>query len=458
MKGHVPTPPDLADMMVEKLFSQRTPTGDDRILYPGMGTGPFVAAVERYCDREGIAPPDGIGIELDPQLIEQAHDHHAERNIEILERDFLADLSDLDSFEYVLGNPPYVPIEDLDTGEKTQYKERFTTATGRFDLYVLFFEQALTKLTDDGVLTFVTPEKFEYIDSAAPLRELLSTYSIEEIHHVPEDSFDSVTAYPTITTITPPGDSETRIVRRDGSTDSVDLPTDGSSWASQIRGVDLSDMETGVTLGEICTRISCGVATGADRLFVQKREDVPPQLLDEWTYPTTSGKQLRLNDGPDSGTVFISPYDEDGSLVPEDELGDYGEWATMHRERLEDRYCYKNEHKEWYAWHERPPLEDILQPKILCQDIADEPKFWLDDSGEVVPRHTVYYLIPEDHIDIQELVSYLNGPNARMWLEANCQRASNGYYRLQSKVMKQLPVPTEFGTEYQATLMESTSE
>ncbi|WP_331232209.1 Eco57I restriction-modification methylase domain-containing protein [Natronorarus salvus] len=453
MKGHVPTPPELADSMVEKLFSIRTPKEGDRVLYPGMGTGPFVAAVERFCEREGMAVPDGIGVELDPELLAESQELHAERTVDIMERDFLRDLSDLDSFEYIIGNPPYVPIEDLDEKEKTRYKGGFDTATGRFDLYALFFEQALTKLTDDGVLVFVTPEKFEYVGSAAPLRKLLQSYSIEEIEHVAEDSFDGVTAYPTITTITQEGSEETRVVRRDGTSSSVVLPKDGSSWASQIRGVDLSDLETGVTLGEVCSRISCGVATGADGLFVQNREEVPPQLLDEWTYPTTSGKQLQLNDGPDCGSVFISPYAKDGSLIDEDELGDFGQWAEMHRDRLEDRYCYQNGHRAWYAWHERPPLDDILQPKILCQDIAKEPKFWIDESGEVVPRHTVYYLIPEDHVDHRELAEYLNGPEARVWLEANCQRAANGYYRLQSKVLKELPVPREFGAEYQATLV-----
>jgi len=44
-------------------------------------------------------------------------------------------------------------------------------------------------------------------------------------------------------------------------------------------------------------------------------------------------------------------------------------------------------------------MEDILQPKLLCQDIAEAPQFWIDEEGDVIPKHTVYYLIPEDHVD-----------------------------------------------------------
>jgi len=98
-------------------------------------------------------------------------------------------------------------------------------------------------------------------------------------------------------------------------------------------------------------------------------------------------------------------------------------------------------------------MEDILQPKILCQDVTDDPTFWLDETGEVVPRHSVYYIIPEDPDDLYTLHEYLNSPEAHAWFEANCQRAANGYLRLQSRVMKKLPVPDDVaGKAYQATL------
>ncbi|KPN30790.1 hypothetical protein SY89_01530 [Halolamina pelagica] len=188
-------------------------------------------------------------------------------------------------------------------------------------------------------------------------------------------------------------------------------------------------------------------------MFVVDEDEVAPQLED-WTYPTTSGKQLRINDGPDSGQVFISAYNEDGNLPPEDELGAFGDWAELNRDRLEDRSCVKKHGKRWYAWHENPPMEDILQPKLVCKDITESPHFWRDDTGEVVPRHSVYYLIPEESVEMKELQEYLNGPDATAWLEANCQRAANGFLRMQSTVLKQLPVPQEFGESHQAKLTE----
>ncbi len=60
-----------------------------------------------------------------------------------------------------------------------------------------------------------------------------------------------------------------------------------------------------------------------------------------------------------------------------------------------------------------------------------------------MPRHTVYYIVPKAGVDFEGLLAYLNSDAAITWLEANCQRAASGFYRLQSTVLKQLPVPLE---------------
>lgn len=452
MKGHVPTPEDLANHIVSKLFADHPPKEGDRVLYPGCGTGPFISAVEQYCERRQLPVPDGTGIELDSEHLEVAEKRHAAKNVEFQERDFLANdvLADYGKFDYIVGNPPYVPIEGLDEAEKEGHRARFETAEGRFDLFVLFFERALDLLAEGGRLVFVTPEKFEYTETTAALRRLLADYHIAEIEHVEEDAFDRLITFPTITTVQNRAPGETRIVARDGDERTVTLPRDGSSWASAVRGGG-PEVDSGVVLDDICERISCGVATGADSVFVVPESEVPPQLA-EWTYPTTSGKQLRINDGPDSGDVFISPYRKDGRLVPEENLGSFGEWAELHEERLKNRSCYTDGKRAWYAWHENPPMQDILQPKLLCKDITDEPYFWTDETGEVVPRHSVYYLIPEQGVETERLQEYLNGPVARAWIKANCQRAANGFLRMQSTVLKQLPVPEAFGDTRQATL------
>ncbi len=86
-------------------------------------------------------------------------------------------------------------------------------------------------------------------------------------------------------------------------------------------------------------------------------------------------------------------------------------------------------------------MSDLLRPKILCKDISKKPCFWADKDAKFVPRHSVYYIVPNDPEIIDELVDYLNSIEAQNWLEDHCHRAANGFLRLQSTVLKKLPVP-----------------
>jgi len=453
MRGHVPTPDDLAEKMVRQVFRDDPPDAADRVLYPGVGTAPFAAAVERVCHAEDWELPGGYGIESNPEHLLEARSRGVE-HASFDEGDFLtSDILDEGQFEYIIGNPPYVPIEGLSEDEKQRYKSTFETASGRFDLYLLFFERALSLLSPGGTLSFITPEKFEYVDTATPLRRLLTSgeYHVKEIEHIDEDAFTGLVTFPCITTVRRGESGETLVRLRDRTTHTTTLST-GESWAANIRNADLESMRTGATLGDVTERISPGIATGADDLFVFHEDEVPRDIDDRWIRPTVSGKQLRDFDGPDADSVFICPYRDDGSLADETELGSFGTWMERHRDRLESRSCVTKGGKAWYAWHETPPMEDVLRPKIVFKDIAKEPKFWLEETGDVIPKHSVYYLIPRDGVPVEELLEYLNSTEARMWMEANCQRAHNGFYRLQSRVLEDLPVPAEWAETFQATL------
>lgn len=453
MRGHVRTPEELTEKVVRRVFRDNPPVTGDRILYPGCGDAPFAAAVERVCRAEGWPVPDGLGVETNPEYLHDAQ----QRNISHLtcrNQDFLKpEMLEVGTFEYIVGNPPYVPIEGLDEEEKSRYRSEFSTASGRFDLYLLFFERALSMLSPDGWLSFITPEKFEYVDTAAPLRRLLTGEAIhvEEIEHIPEDTFSGLVTFPCVTTVRHGTESrKTAVKLRDGSSHKASLPGE-ESWAASIRNVATEELQTGATLEDVTERISPGLATGADTVFVMQRSDVPDAVATEWVRPTVSGKQLHEHDSPYTDSMFLCPYHDDGQLASENELGAFYDWLADRRDRLEDRSCVANG-KPWYAWHETPPMEDILQPKIVFRDIAKEPKFWIESRGTVLPKHSVYYAVPRDSVPMDELIEHLNSAEARMWMEANCQRAHNGYYRLQSRVLSELPVPQAWAESYQATL------
>ena len=442
MKGHVPTTDGLVDEMVERLFDGARPNPGDALLDPGCGGGAFIAGVLRWCEANGVAAPNITGVELNPSLAAKARKRFAAYpTVNIVQADYLLSPAKT-SCRFIIGNPPYVSLGNLGgDAQRDKYRKRFNSARGRFDLYMLFFERSIEELAQNGRLVFITPEKFLYVSAARELRRLLATRTfVSSIHLAREDAFPGFTTYPAITTLDRQSDERgsTTVRLRCGTTRQAQLPSDGESWWPRL--MDEQTTNDGPRLGEVCVRVSAGIATGADDVFVREVAEVPAQLR-AFAKPAVAGRDLVTGVPlPTPHRAILIPYRDTGELLPSAELGALGRHfaRTSVKEALKRRTCV--ERKPWYAFHDNFPT-DIMRPKILCKDITKQPFFWVDRTGDVIPLHSVYYIVPERDDQLDALCEWLNGPEARRWLEANCQRAANGFLRLQSSVLRRLPVP-----------------
>jgi adenine-specific DNA-methyltransferase len=451
MKGFVPTPPAIVDLMVDRLFRDRPQLLGARLLDPGCGHGVFIEGVLRWCRRNRQRLPEIVGIELDSSKLQQARRLLADEPcVTLVEGDFLT--RDLGTFDYVIGNPPYVGIEELTVEERTLYRERFRTARGRLDLYLLFWERALQLLKPRARIVFITPEKYTYVEAARPLRCLLPRFHVEELLYAAEDTFPGLVTYPVITTVTRSGSvGDTLVHLRNGASHAMRLPAGGDSWQPLI---NRSPVLPGASrLSDVALRVSCGVATGADKVYLFRPEDLPAGCA-RFSRPAIAGRELRLGHSmPTPRRVLFMPYGAEGRLLSLESLGKAADYlhAAEVRQRLEARSCV--ERKPWYAFHETPPLGEMLRPKLICKDIGQEPHFWVDEVGDLVPLHSTYYIVPAQQSQLHPLAEFLNSHDAKSWLRANCQRAANGFVRTQSAVLKQLPIPDAFlRTPYQQRL------
>lgn len=60
-------------------------------------------------------------------------------------------------FDIVIGNPPYVSAENIKELEKEYYRNNYKVATGRQNLYIIFYERGIELLNKNGYLSFITP-------------------------------------------------------------------------------------------------------------------------------------------------------------------------------------------------------------------------------------------------------------------------------------------------------------
>lgn len=444
MRGFVPTPESTVDQMVAMLFKNNRPKPTDRILDPGCGPGAFIEGILRWCDSHHVEVPQIVGIELDKQRAQAASKKFsAIPQVRIIMGDFLLDEFD-GMFDFIIGNPPYVSILALKEEEKRCFRSRYKCAVGRFDLYMLFFERAISLGRKGATLVFITPEKYAYVQAGSEVRKLLASHDVTDIILLNEDAFPGRTTYPTVTKVRILAVGKTtQIQTRTSACFSVLLPKSGGSWQNLFSSDGVPEVAGTLHLEDICLRISCGIATGADGVFVKNIEDLP-EHLEEHAWPTISGRQLQPTSSiVKTSSVMLIPYSVESRLKRLEEIGELGDYLKRPdiKLKLAMRSCAHR--KPWHAFHDAPQMADLLRPKILCKDISDNPVFWIDKDGLVVPRHSVYYIVPKQPSQIHRIAEYLNSDPVKAWIGGNAQRAANGFLRIQSSVLKRLPVPAE---------------
>jgi len=114
----------------------------------------------------------GNSLISDKEVSEKAFDWNLEFS-EIMEKN---------GFDIIIGNPPYVRQENLQKEEK-QYLATTFKQTGNIsaDLYIYFYEKAFQLLKPNGILGYITPNKWFKTKYGSSLRTFLKQFEIKQI-------------------------------------------------------------------------------------------------------------------------------------------------------------------------------------------------------------------------------------------------------------------------------------
>lgn len=106
------------------------------------------------------------------------------------------------SYEYVVGNPPYVRIQNLPEQQKAYLDDLYDeSTTGNYDLYCPFYQRGLEWLTEDtGQLGYIAPNQFMVTDYGEGIRQvMLNEARIKEVYDFRDSGvFEDATNYPAI--------------------------------------------------------------------------------------------------------------------------------------------------------------------------------------------------------------------------------------------------------------------
>jgi hypothetical protein len=105
-----------------------------------------------------------------------------------------------DGFDIVIGNPPYVRVDEIPPIDKAIYRKLYQSCTGKYDLYYLFLENAMSRVQVQGTAAFITPNRYCSTTSGTTLRHLLvSRFRLTTLTSVSNlGVFEDVANYPVI--------------------------------------------------------------------------------------------------------------------------------------------------------------------------------------------------------------------------------------------------------------------
>jgi len=485
-KGQVYTRPEVVEFMITAMGLS---TCDDlknvRILEPSCGEGEFVVAiVDRLINLPKKRPAakhlatkllavDLVknSLEITKKKVATLLETRGYNNIEIksllnqwfLSTDFLlADITP--DFTHVIGNPPYIRVENIPKSLLREYRSQFSTMTDRADLYIPFFEKCLSLLKDNGRLSFICTDRWTKNTYGKSLRRLISdSYGLElfiDLYGV--DAFEKeVMTYPAITQIKK-GKCEHTVLKHETTfsneeANDVVSAIKGKKTTLQIRKAIVkgdkpwllgsSDQMALIhklekrfpLLEDTGCKVFIGAATGSNKVYIVNSDKVGSEIEEERLLPVVTANELKGGSISWREKYLINTYDENG-VINLDDYPKLSVYLHSHQEELCKRHIAKKDGTKWFKTIDRVYKARAKMEKLLIPDISSEPVV-LYDNGKYHPNNSIYYICSEKW-NLHALRVVLLSSVTKLFISTYSTKIAKGYLRFQAQHLRKLRLPS----------------
>jgi hypothetical protein len=371
------------------------------------------------------------------------------------------------TFDFVVGNPPYVRQELIADALLAEYRRRYRTLYDRADIYIPFIERSLLSLNQGGKLGFICADRWMKNRYGGPLRQLVAEHFRLKVYvdMVDTPAFHSeVMAYPAITVISREKPGATRVARRP-KIDSEALATLANSLiakrldpsACNVRELmavtdanepwvlESSDQlelvrrleATFPTLEQAGCKVGIGVATGADKAFIGPFDSL--DVEDDRKLPLVMTRDILAGTVDWQGLGVINPFEDQGGLV---NLGAYPRlkrYLEARKAVIVNRHVARRAPANWYRTIDRITPALAQQPKLLIPDIKGSAHI-VYEQGRYYPHHNLYFITSESW-DLRALQAVLLSGIARLFVAVYSTKMRGGFLRFQAQYLRRIRLP-----------------
>jgi hypothetical protein len=504
-RGAVFTRREVVDFILDLVgYTPDRPLHHKRLLEPSTGHGEFlIASIERLIAAWQLhAPRTPVtmlascirAIELHRASFEETRakvivllrerglvDRDADQLVQgwLTQDDFL--LTELSgTFDYVVGNPPYVRQELIPDVLIAEYRAPYRTVFDRADIYIPFIERSLSALAEGGALGFICADRWMKNRYGGPLRQMIAKRFHLKIY---VDMYDTpafhtdVIAYPAITVILRQKSGGTRVARRPSIDDSAlkilaglllaenadpngpvremaGIATGDQPWifdsTNQLELVRRLERDF-PTIEDAGCKVGIGVATGADGAFIGPFQEL--DVEDDRKLPLVMTRDILSGVVQWRGLGVVNPFAENGRLVDLRHYPRLRHYLEAHKDQIANRHVAQRAPSNWYRTIDRIYPELTWRPKLLIPDIKGEAHI-VYEAGNLYPHHNLYF-ITSDKWDLRALQAVLLSGIARLFIATYSTRMRGGYLRFQAQYLRRIRLPrwTDVPTSVQEELV-----
>ncbi|WP_338877281.1 TaqI-like C-terminal specificity domain-containing protein (plasmid) [Spirosoma sp. SC4-14] len=385
-----------------------------------------------------------------------------------------------DGFDLVIGNPPYVQLQKLGKVTDQLQKQGYQTFVRTGDLYCLFYEAGMNALRKNGVLSFITSNKWMKAGYGQALRKFLTDKCnpLKLIDFGGYQVFDATVDTNILIIEKAPYQKQTygTVITRDFeklANISVFFQLNSQLiplGSPEVGWVILSPAETrikrkieevGKPLKEWDVNIYRGILTGYNDAFIING-NIKDQLLQkcpeaaEIIRPVLRGRDIKRYKAnfEDLWLLYIPwhfPIQNDesingNSLVAEQQFKLHYPAVYEHLSRYKKQLLERNPAEtciryEWYAMQRFGAnyVEDFSKRKIIWGNLNVEATFSLDELGSYILAPC--NLLTSKNQDIEYLLILLNSPVTTYFMKNQGYSREGGYVEYKRIFLEQLPIP-----------------
>jgi len=454
--GIVFTPEWVADFMIDEAFKNKKFTGKEKILDAGCGTGVFsVIAAEKFSkltDKkiEKVIEENIYFIDISEQHIKETEQNLQKiaggkvKKFSAIKDDFCFHNFD-EKFDFIIGNPPYVRIQNLEDRRGKLQSNFITASNGSIDLYFCFFERALKLLKDDGKISFITPNSHFYSSAGKNLRDLLLPHLERIINFDHFQVFKDATTYTTITILNKNENISFLYVENHKADFEKlnykkifieNLKSERWEFFEQEFSDKIAKLNKKYSSLQEIADIHYGIATLKDDIYI-----FSPEKIDE-KYFYKDGFKIEKNlcvpiikastyKGLDQNLWMIFPYEKEKVISKNIFQNKYSEaykYFLRNREILENRdKGGGKDYEEFYAFGRNQGLKTSFGRKIITSTMNMSPHFYVVED-ERTSFFAGYCIKPKDpKIDLYDLCEALNSNLMKEYISSVSKSYRGGY-------------------------------